>query len=90
MIGDDTQPGNRPLPNEKWIRSPLRADWAVCLDPEARHFGWKMFECNGAWVSGAEIGLKEARWVLKQQHLSALWPLMQPLIDKLQQEEPHA
>lgn len=33
-----------PLPNENWLRSPLLPTYALCLDPSAPYFGWKMVE----------------------------------------------
>lgn len=48
------------LPNELWIRSTKMPEWAICLDPDDRFFGWKMFEHpDGRWVSGGALSREE-------------------------------
>lgn len=43
------------LPNDQWVRSTKQPNWALCLEPANRFYGWKMYECNGRWVSGAKL-----------------------------------
>lgn len=54
------------LPNMNWVRSPVKPDWALCLDPEADFFGWKMYECNGNWVSSEKLTLNEVQTCLSR------------------------
>ncbi len=32
------------LPNNKWIRSPKKPEYAVCLDKQNKFYGWKTIE----------------------------------------------
>jgi hypothetical protein len=63
MDNPTAPPREVPLPNDKWLRSEKLSNWAVCLDPEDRFFGWKMYEnADGEhWVSGAALTDDEAR-----------------------------
>lgn len=61
-----------PLPSDKWIRSPKKPGWALCLDPAYAHYGWKLYECNGQWVSGCLLTDDEIMDVLQGEH-PALW-----------------
>ena len=71
------------LPNEKWIRSPKMPQWAICLDPDALHYGWKMYECNGQWVSGATLQLHEVKGAMGKISLQEHWSLFQQLHETL-------
>lgn len=46
-----------PLPNENWLRSPLLPTYALCLDPSAAFFGWKMVENEAykGWESVSKL-----------------------------------
>ena len=71
------------LPSDKWVRSTKKRGWALCLDPAYSHYGWKMYECNGQWVSGAEISNDEIMDVLQGEHaqLQAHADLFDALLD---------
>jgi hypothetical protein len=67
------------LPNANWIRSEQRPDWSVCLDPENRFYGWKMFECNGNWASSAKLTASEVEYALICGPLRPHWPKFEQL-----------
>lgn len=50
------------LPNSKWVRSPKMPEYAVCMDPQDRFFGWKMMENPDGvhWTSVGKMSLEEA------------------------------
>lgn len=58
-----------PLPNDKWIRSTKKPNWALCLDKENRMYGWKMYELNGGWVSGSALSMSEVEIALQSDSL---------------------
>lgn len=70
-----------PLPNSNWVRSTKMPKWAICLDPSARHYGWKMAEYDGRWVSGGELSLGEIEWALNEPTLAEHHHLFQALLD---------
>ena len=69
------------LPNDKWVRSTKLPQWALCLDPQARHYGWKMYEGPEGWVSGSALTLYEIRNGLTKEDLRAFWPDLQALLE---------
>lgn len=50
------------LPNDKWVRSTQNPKYAVCLDMDARFFGWLMYEgvAYGKWVSARKLSYSDA------------------------------
>lgn len=76
------------LPNDNWIRSEMRPEWSVCLDPANSFCGWKMYECNGKWVSGQKLTEDECEYALNCGPLREHWPKFQALIDRLRQPAP--
>jgi len=77
------------LPNENWIRSEQQSEWAVCLDQTARFYGWKMYECNGDWVSGQKLTVEEAEYALSCGPLRQHWPKFQSFLDHLKSTAPN-
>lgn len=59
------------LPNKLWIRSTKKPGWAICLDPDDRFFGWKMFEHpDGRWVSGGALSRDEVIYARTKPELA--------------------
>ncbi len=77
------------LPNDNWIRSDKQPNWSVCLDPADRFYGWKMYECNGNWVSGQKLTAEECEFAEECEYalncgpLREEWPKFQRLLDDL-------
>lgn len=69
------------LPTENWVRSPKMPDWALCLDPAWVHYGWKMYECNGNWVSGHRLTNEEIEQALTMESLEEHWPKFRLLLE---------
>lgn len=69
------------LPNENWIRGTKQPDWAICLDPANRFYGWKMYERNGNWVSGARLTGEDVVKAMSMPALREHWPKFQALLD---------
>jgi len=57
-------------------------NWALCLDPEADFFGWKMYECNGKWISGGKLTLREVQSCMERTHADLI-----PHLDKFEKLE---
>jgi hypothetical protein len=68
------------LPNENWIRATKRPDWALCLDSNNSFYGWKMYEMNGYWVSGARLTAEEIVKAMGMPALAAHWSKLQALL----------
>lgn len=45
------------IPNDNWIRSIKKPEYAVCLDPDSIFFGWKMLEDNECkeWIVSGRL-----------------------------------
>lgn len=68
------------LPNDQWVRSHTKHDWALCLNPRDAFYGWKMYECNGNWVSGARLTIDEVQTALGKVSLREHWPKFETLL----------
>lgn len=71
------------LPNDKWIRATQQPNWSVCLDPESRYYGWKLYECNGNWVTGGKVSEDDCQYALALGPLREHWPKFQALLEHL-------
>ena len=70
-----------PLPNDRWVRSPVMPEWAICLDNTSTFYGWKVYECNGQWVSGSALKASEIQSALGKQSLKKYWTLFSELLE---------
>jgi hypothetical protein len=69
------------LPNENWVRGQKQPDWSLCLDPANTFYGWKMYECNGNWVSGNRLTGEEVVKAMSMPSLREHWPKFQALLE---------
>lgn len=75
------------LPNEHWVRGTRRPDWSICLDPANPFYGWKMYACNGHWVSGTRLTMAEAMRMANITDLLDHWPALDALIRHLARQD---
>lgn len=48
------------LPNDLWLRGNKLPNYAICLDPANRFFGWQMVEHpDGQWMSVKALTMDE-------------------------------
>lgn len=73
------------LPNDNWVRSPKQPNWALCLDPAAKCFGWKMYEnvAYQQWATGTPLTPAEVDKALLNNTLQKHWPQLKQLRDRL-------
>lgn len=67
------------LPNDQWIRSHTMMDWALCMDPQDRFYGWKCRAINGRWVSQGELTAEDIENAIGKVSLREHWPKFEAL-----------
>ena len=53
------------LPNSRWVRSPKKPEWSICLDMVDDFFGWLFCEVNGKWVSKYKMTVEDINYSLE-------------------------
>lgn len=67
------------LPNDQWIRSHKMSEWALCMDPQNRFYGWKCKAVNGQWVSQEALTDADIENALGKVSLREHWPKFEAL-----------
>lgn len=74
------------LPNDKWLRSPKKPDYAICFDPANRHFLWVFRENPDGvnWTSVYALTAEDLVVLLgkKDTSLDPFRPFLQKRLDE--------
>jgi hypothetical protein len=71
-----------PLPNDLWIRSPKRPDYAVCFDEGDHLFLWKCKEDGDTWIGVRKLHREELWKCLKIPELASVKHIVNKRLDR--------
>ena len=76
------------LPNDQWLRSPRLPEYAICLDPSNRFYGWMMVEneAHKTWSSVSRLSVIDVERVTLSPDCRSHLPQLNRLLAKLRSE----